>query len=139
MSGAADPPRPPRLPGLEPAVAALVEHVVSSLAEPDPHLLTTTAAAMHGRLGMMPRFLGLPMAAATLAFDWSGVAVGGRPFRRLDPEARRRLVAAWRRAPVGFCRDFLDFYEKMASFLYFSLEEEAAAVAGPAHDKAGGM
>jgi hypothetical protein len=79
----------------------------------------------------MQRFLGLPMAGATLFFDATGALAGGLPFRMLPEERRRKVVALWRRAPISFFQDFLEFYGKMGIFVYFSevapegAEEEA--------------
>jgi len=101
-------------------VRTLVAEAAGAEASLDEPALEATAAAMRGRIAIMPRFLGLPMAGATVFFDASGVLTGGRPFRFQGPAQRARQVALWRRAPLSFCQDFLEFYGKMATFVYFS-------------------
>ncbi len=109
---------------LSPVVKKLVRALVAEAAGPDAPLdqpaIEATARAMRGRLAIMPRFLGLPMAGATVFFDLSGVLVAGRPFRLQTPEQQRRQLGLWRKAPLSFCQDFLEFYGKMATFVYFS-------------------
>ena len=101
-------------------VRTLVAEATGSEAALDEPAITATARAMGGRIAIMPRFLGVPMAGATVFFDVSGVLTGGRPFRYQSPEQRARQVALWRKAPLSFCQDFLEFYGKMATFVYFS-------------------
>jgi hypothetical protein len=101
-------------------VRTLVADAAGSEAGLDEDALASTAQAMRGRIAIMPRFLGLPMAGATVFFDVSGVITGGRPFRMQSAEQRARQVRLWRAAPVSFCQDFLEFYGKMATFVYFS-------------------
>ncbi len=109
---------------LSPVVGQIVRTLVAEAAGSESGLdepaLAATADAMRGRIAIMPRFLGLPMAGATVFFDLSGVITGGRPFRYQSPERRARQVALWRGAPLSFCQDFLEFYGKMATFVYFS-------------------
>ncbi len=115
---------------LRPTVSSVVESLVAEAeGAADPAILERASRTMMGRLRAMPRFIGLPMMAATLAFDASGVAFGRRPFRSLPPEARARVLAAWRTAPVGVFRTFVEFYEKMGTFVYFSEKYEAAGAA----------
>jgi hypothetical protein len=109
---------------LSPAIGQIVRTLVAEAAGSEDTLdsaaLQATAAAMRGRIAIMPRFLGLPMLGATAFFDVSGVALTGRPFRLQSPSQRARQVALWRAAPISFCQSFLDFYGKMATFVYFS-------------------
>lgn len=109
---------------LGPVVGQIVRTLVAEAAGSeiglDEPALEATAKAMRGRIAIMPRFLGLPMAGATMAFDLSGVVTGGRPFRFQSADGRARQVALWRAAPISFCQDFLEFYGKMATFVYFS-------------------
>ncbi len=109
---------------LSPVVGQIVRTLVAEAAGSESTLdepaVQATAAAMRGRIAIMPRFLGLPMAGATVFFDLSGVLTAGRPFRFQGPEQRARQVRLWRVAPLSFCQDFLEFYGKMATFVYFS-------------------
>ena len=109
---------------LSPVVGQIVRTLVAEAAGSESTLdepaIAATADAMRGRIAIMPRFLGVPMAGATVFFDLSGVVTGGRPFRFQDPAQRARQVSLWRAAPLSFCQDFLEFYGKMATFVYFS-------------------
>ena len=55
-----------------------------------------------------------------LLFDWFGLVVGLRRFRKQAPERRRRQVGWWRNSRLGVMRDFVQFQEKMITFLHFS-------------------
>ncbi len=101
-------------------VRTLVADATGSESTLDEPALSATVDARRGRIAIMPRFLGVPMAGATVVFDLSGVVTGGKPFRFQSPHQRARQVALWRKAPVSFCQDFLEFYGKMATFVYFS-------------------
>ena len=112
---------------IRPVVSSVVESLIAETGgQVDPEILARATRTMMGRLGAMPRFIGLPMMGATLVFDGSGLVLGGRPFRSLPPDARARVLAAWRRSPVGVFRTFVEFYEKMGTFVYFSEKYESA-------------
>ena len=51
--------------------------------------------------------------------------LGGHRFRNKPLAARRRQLAWMKSAPVGLLRDFAMFYEKMGSFVFYSILEEA--------------
>ncbi len=118
------------LPGADvtPVVRSLVETVISAELGVDDlsgvrHVDETTAVLMHKLLNM-PTHLSLGMQGMTLAFDAAG-ALTGRPFRSKSLAARRRQLGWMKGAPVGLLRDFAAFYEKMGSFVYYSIIEEA--------------
>jgi hypothetical protein len=109
---------------LDPVLGTVVRSIVAeavgaSDADP-PEPLDKAAAVMQERIRLMPRFLGYPMMGATVAFELYGVVVGGRLFHQLSPEKRRKQIQQWRDAPISFFQDFLDFYEKMGVFAYFT-------------------
>lgn len=113
---------------VEPVVRSLLETVVSGELGVDDlrgvaHLDEAVEVLMH-KLVHMPTHLSLGMQAMTLAFDAAG-AVSGRPFRVKSLPARRRQLAIMKGAPVGLLRDFAAFYEKMGSFVFYSIIEEA--------------
>lgn len=113
---------------VEPVVRSLVETVISSELGVDdlagiPHVDETVDVLMH-KLMNMPLHLSLGMQGMTLFFDAAG-AVSGRPFRFKSLPARRRQLAVMKGAPVGLLRDFAAFYEKMGSFVYYSVIEES--------------
>ena len=103
---------------------AVVSDAMGAGQKIDEEALGITTARMVERLGLMPRFLGVPMASATVVFDLAGWVHAGRPFRRQGVDAQHKQMETWRNAPIGFFRDFLDFWEKMGVFVYFSTVEE---------------
>lgn len=114
---------------LEPVVRSLVETVVSSELGTDnldgvEHIGETTEVLLHKVLHM-PRHLSLGMQGMTLVFDAAGALSGGAPFHKKPLAARRRQLGFMKRAPVGLLRDFAAFYEKMGSFVYYSIIEES--------------
>ncbi len=120
----------------EPVVRSLLETVVSAELGVDTldgvtHLDEATEVLMH-KLTHMPTHLGLGMQGLTLVFDAAG-ALTGRPFRMKSLPARRRQLAVMKGAPVGLLRDFVAFYEKMGSFVYYSILEEAGEHLPAAH------
>lgn len=74
--------------------------------------------AQHARI---PDFLRAPFAAATLAFGASSLLRHGKSFHRLPHAARWRQVEAWRRAPLGPCRDLIRFYESFVVYYWYSV------------------
>lgn len=69
--------------------------------------------AQHAR---MPDYLGLAMAAVTLAFDAFGLLTAGAFFSHLPAPARGRQLRMWRTAPLEPCRDFVRFYDSLVLF-----------------------
>lgn len=128
--------------GLPRAVQSLVEAVVQDAIgparSPDPEALREAVAVMNRRLRMMPTFLGTPMMGASLVFDWSGLLFAGSRFHRQQPDRRGRQLRWWRNAPLGFLRDFMDFYGKMGVFAYFSELEEREKAGEHGNVEAGG-
>jgi len=101
---------------LTPIVRVLLE----DLLDPESHGLDAGCLAgatqdMVQRMVLMPRYMGVGIAAMTLALG---------PLTRL-PKARR--VARWDsfrgRPLVG---DFVEFYEKMGTFTYYTRVEHGA-------------
>jgi choline dehydrogenase-like flavoprotein len=72
------------------------------------------------QLGRMSGFLSVPMEGVTAGFEALCLFRHGRRFRDLPPEVRRRQVDAWRRGPLGFQRDFIRFYESLATLALHS-------------------
>ncbi|MDQ7821172.1 MAG: hypothetical protein RDV48_00120 [Candidatus Eremiobacteraeota bacterium] len=117
-----------RVPGLSRAVSSLVATVVTGLtgeeSPPDSETLDATAAIIMKRLVMMPHFLGYPMMMATVFFDAAGFFFAVKPFHSQSLARRTRQIRKWRSFPVSFFGNFVDFYEKMSTFVYFSYLEE---------------
>ena len=74
---------------------------------------------MRGRVRGMPRYMGAGMTALTLTFALTG-------YTHLPKERRVARLDAWRKGPVSLMRDFVEFWEKMGTFTYWSRVEKAA-------------
>ena len=114
---------------LQPTVAAIVAAVVTAeIGGPDqldPAALAGAQRIMGERLRAMPPHMSAGMLALTTLFEQGGWATGGAPFSALPAARQAAVLGAWRRSPIPFCRDFVDFYEKMGVFVYWSIIEEA--------------
>ncbi|MDP2314269.1 MAG: hypothetical protein Q8P41_15310 [Pseudomonadota bacterium] len=104
-----------------------VDAAVSTLLEDllDPHgrgldaaFLAGATQDMKGRVAQMPKHLGAGMAVLTALFVGSG-------YMLLPKRMRVARLDRWRRSPFAVQRDFVEFWEKMATFTYFSRVEHA--------------
>jgi hypothetical protein len=108
-----------------PVVRGLVEAVLleeGSTSEQTARRVDATAAVLDRKIRAMPRFMALGMAVLLWVFDWYGVLRAGRRFRSQAHAARRRRVGEWAGAPLGPMRDFVEFFRRMGTFVWFSLE-----------------
>jgi hypothetical protein len=85
----------------------------------DPACLQGAVSDMKARLRGMPRYMGLGMMGLTTIF--AGVGYPGQPR-----DARLARVEQWRHGKVSLQRDFVEFWEKMGTFTYYSRVEKAA-------------
>lgn len=110
-----------------PTVLGLTEAILDRESDPSApsRPLSATMEAMVGKVDQMPPHLKLGMAGLTLAFAGYARTRTGRSLSKLPVERRLALLEEWRGAPLGPCRQFVQFYEKMSTFLYYSLVEEA--------------
>lgn len=106
------------------AMAAVVETVMPPSGAGREALIEETGRQLQVILDIMPFFLSLPLLILTLVFELCGLRAGAR-FSRLAPPKRRRLVRQWRESRIKVLQDFIQFYEKMTVFIYFSLLTEA--------------
>jgi choline dehydrogenase-like flavoprotein len=83
--------------------------------------LTQFVLRMHGD---MADYLRMPVLAATLGFDSTALPLAGRPFHSLPADLRRKIVDAWKKSPVGGCRDLMRFYESLVTLALFSRMDE---------------
>jgi len=73
----------------------------------------------------MPDYLRAPMKMAALAFDWAGRLRHGKPFHRQPPDQRARQLRAWKNSKLSFQRDFVRYFESLATFgLYSRVESQ---------------
>lgn len=73
----------------------------------------------------MPRYMGVGVVGLTLAFDGEAVSRHGRRFVQLDPAAQAEQLDRWRRSRIPLKRLLVDVYEKMGTFIYYDLVEQA--------------
>jgi hypothetical protein len=117
--------------------ATLIEEVCWPPADDADPRLEAVLRYVLDQQGRMPDYLRWPMRCLTLAFDWWGVFRGGGRFHRLSPAARRRQLAEWRAARLGFCRDFVRFYESLVVFSWFSCTHDGPSLRRPVAEPSG--
>ena len=111
-------------------VDTAVSLLLTDLLDPDGRGLDTACLAgatqdMKGRVQGMPRYMGVGMTALTGLFLGSG-------YTMLPKERRVRRIQRWRTSPISIQRDFVEFWEKMGTFTYWSRIEARDHHAYPA-------
>lgn len=106
------------------AIRTLLEDVLDPLDRGlDAGCLHGAVQDMEGRIRGMPRYMGVGIAAVT-------ALVGASGYPRWPRARRLKWLARLRTGPVGPLRDFVEFYEKMGTFTYFSRVEHRVGVPG---------
>ena len=101
--------------------------ILHASGETDPDKLTQlrpAQQAMVAKFGQMPPHVRIGLLGLTLGFSAYARGRSGRAFSRLPLARRLALVDEWRSSTVPVCPMFVQFYEKMGPFLYYSLLEE---------------
>lgn len=106
----------------------LLTTLLRDLLDPGGHGLDSTFLAgaaqdMKARVAGMPRYMGAGITALTLALASTG-------YQRWPQDRRLGLLSRLRTAPVSPLRDFIEFYEKMGTFVYYSRVEHAGSHGG---------
>ena len=104
-------------------VDAVISLLLEDLLDPsgrglDAACLAGATQDMKGRVRGMPRYMGGGMAALTVLFVANG-------YTRRPKEKRVAQIEQWRTSPVSLQRDFVEFWEKMGTFTYWSRVEKA--------------
>ena len=107
---------------IEPVVRGLVDGLLNDGKAPVE--VDRTAAVLVRKIDAMPGLMRFGMRVLILVFDWYGLFRGGSRFRFNSIELQRRRIAEWARAPLGPCRDMVEFHRKMGTFVSMSLESE---------------
>ena len=110
-------------PEVESMIAAIVQTLMPASGAGKEDLTKETARQVQVILDIMPFFLAGPLLVLTVVFDLRGLAAGGR-FSRLPSEKRRELAQQWRESRLSLFQDFMQFYQKMTVFIYYSLITE---------------
>ncbi len=100
--------------------ALLAKTLGRDFSSDDPQPLEVANVLRH-KIQAMPFILRTAMTILTHAFNGYGLVLCGKPFCRQNPQQRLRQIAQWKNGPLGLCRAFIGFYEKMTTFIYFSL------------------
>lgn len=112
-----------------PVVSGLAEAVIAAeVGQTDltghPHVAQTGSILLK-RITQMPPHLSVGMLVLVLSFDRYCRARAGSGVAGLDNRRRQEMLGRWKVSPVGPLRQFVQFYEKMGTFVYYScLEEE---------------
>ena len=105
-------------------IRALLEDVLDPLERGlDAGCLHGAVQDMEGRIRGMPRYMGVGIAAVTVLVGLSG-------YPRWSRARRLSALDRLRSGPVGPLRDFVEFYEKMGTFTYFSRVEHRVTPPG---------
>lgn len=111
-----------------PVVSGLAEAIIAAEVgrgeRPDPDHIRKTGAVLLQRIGQMPPHLSFGMLLLVLSFDRFCRMRAGRAVAELSNDERLEMLGRWKVSPVGPLRQFVQFYEKMGSFVYYSCVEE---------------
>ena len=109
---------------IESVTEAVILHA-SGRTDPDQMpQLRFAQQAMVAKFGQMPPHVRIGLLGLTLGFSAYARGRAGRSFSQLPLARRQGLIDEWRSLPVPLCPMFVQFYEKMGPFLYYSLLEE---------------
>jgi len=75
----------------------------------------------------LPDYLRSPIKLATLGFDLLGCLRTGRLFHSRSAPIRACQIAAWKNSNWGFQRDFIRYYESLATFALYSRQQSNIA------------
>ncbi len=68
----------------------------------------------------MTDYLRIPMMIATLLFNLTGFVWEKKMFYRMANSNRTAMIESWKRSPIGFCRDFIRFFESLSALPFYS-------------------
>lgn len=107
---------------IEPVVRGIVDGLLSDGRA--PVAVEETAAVLVRKIDAMPGLMRFGMRVLLVVFDWYGLFRGGARFRASGSTAQRARISEWANAPLGPCRDMVEFHRKMGTFVSMSLESE---------------
>jgi len=115
---------------LVPVQRGLVRTLVAGERIEDESVVHRVALRMTDRVAAMPWLLCWGIVGLTMCFELLVLLRRLRRFGSLPAERRTAHVASWREHSVGLFRDWVEFHERMLSFLWYS-EPEARERLGP--------
>jgi len=111
-----------------PVVSGLAEAVISAEVgrgeQSNPEHIRKTGEVLLQRIRQMPPHLSFGMMVLVLSFDRFCRGRAGRAVADLSNAERLEMLGSWEVSPIGPLRQFVQFYEKMGSFVYYSCVEE---------------
>lgn len=107
---------------IKPVVHGIVDGLLNDGRSAVP--VAQTASILVRKIEAMPGLMRFGMRVLLIAFDWYAVIRAGRRFRFQGSDAQRRRIAEWANAPLGPCRDMVEFHRKMGTFVALSLEQK---------------
>ncbi|MGB0640333.1 MAG: hypothetical protein ACPGTU_13410 [Myxococcota bacterium] len=105
-------------------VQGLVEGLLISSSGGAVIPVAQTTAVLIRKVDQMPRFMRFGMRVLLVVFNYYGVLRAGRRFHTQSIEQKRLRIDEWSRAPLGPCRDMVEFFRKMGTFVCWSLLEK---------------
>jgi hypothetical protein len=87
-----------------------------------PVAVDQTTAVLMSRITHMPGLMAFGMKLLLVVFDWYGLLRGGKRFRYCEGDKRLARIQEWANAPIGPCRDMVEFHRKMGAFVALSIE-----------------
>ena len=105
-------------------IERVVRGLVSGLLEDEQHSipLDDTTAVLVRKIDNMPGLMRFGMRVLLVVFDWYGLLRGGRRFQFCARSKQQRRISEWASAPLGPCRDMVEFHRKMGAFVALSIE-----------------
>lgn len=107
---------------IQPVVRGLVDGLLND--GQAPVAVDQTAEILVRKIDAMPGLMRFGMRVLLMVFDWYALFRSGRRFRSSSIEWQRKRIAEWANAPVGPCRDMVEFHRKMGTFVSMSLEAD---------------
>ena len=114
----------PKSEWFHPIIDALVRTVLWQIEDKpwsgDDPVLRQTMSQMRQRFALLPGYLHFPTLVLLNSFDWFCVLRTGKRFQDQSSENQLRYLRSWKESPLGPCRDFVRFQEKMTIFVFYS-------------------
>ena len=104
---------------IDPVVRGLVEGLLVD--GQHPVAVDETTAVLVRRIHSMPGLMRFGMRLLLVVFDWYGFFRCGRRFQKCAGPKRQARISEWANAPIGPCRDMVEFHQKMGAFVALSI------------------
>ena len=107
-------------------IEAVVRGLVEGLLVDGEHpiAIDQTTGVLVGQIRGMPGLMRFGMCVLLIVFDVYGLLRRGRLFRSQSIGHKRKSIQEWASAPIGPCRDMVEFHRKMGTFVALSIEYE---------------